>query len=203
MVAKVSVMTPEKARPCGEGVLEYFGGDAPIHLHVHELAAGAELRLEPQPVERLAYVREGAVTVGGTELPQGSVAIVEGGAETVLRGSAASSGVLLFQGAMPAAHPKAGGHVHLLPHDRAPKVPNLGASGVRGTIFANAQCPTCEVWLHENRFPAGIAKPANPEAGVHSHEEDEIIFVTGGAMLLGNRRAGPGTAVARAADTGY
>ncbi|MFT4027982.1 MAG: hypothetical protein QM676_14470 [Novosphingobium sp.] len=199
-MAKVSVMTPEKARRLEGGALEYFGGDAPIHLHAHELAAGAELGFEPWPVERLVYVRTGAAELGGTALPQGSVAIVERGAAAALRGAEACE-LLVFHGAAPAI--RAGGHVHLLPRDRAPRVPSLGASGVGGTLFADAQCPTCAVWLHENRFPAGAAAPASPEAGIHSHEEDEIIFVTGGAMLLGNRRVGPGTAIAIAADTMY
>lgn len=203
MVAKVAIMTPEKARRLDSGVLEYFGGDAPIHLHVHDVAANQPLPLEPQPVERLAYVQRGTVEVGGTALTQGSVVILESGAEVELLGSTGGASLLVFNGAGPSAHPKAGGHVHLLPRDRVPTVPNLGASGISGSIFANAQCPTCEVWLHENRFPEGSAPPANPEAGIHSHEEDEVIFVTGGAMLLGNRRVGPGTAIAIASNTMY
>ncbi len=201
-MARVSVMTREKARKDAAGALEYFGGAAPIHLHLHDLAAGEPLAFAPLPVERLAYVQQGVVAVGGTRLPQGSVIVVERGAEATVQAVEAAA-LLLFQGALPSAHPRPGGHVHLLPGDRAPRVPDLGASGVSGAIFANGQCPTCEVWLHENRFPAGTAPPANPEAGVHSHEEDEIIFVTGGGMLLGNRRVGPGTGIAIAAHTMY
>ncbi|MBV1687676.1 hypothetical protein KRR38_08300 [Novosphingobium sp. G106] len=66
-------------------------------------------------------------------------------------------------------------------------------------------CPTCEVWLHENHFP-GRATPMTPEEekrGVHSHSEDEIIFVIDGEIRLGNKLYGPGTAVAIAADTLY
>jgi hypothetical protein len=67
-----------------------------------------------------------------------------------------------------------------------------------------ADCPTCEIWLHENHFP-GMAAPTPEEQsrGVHSHSEDEIIFVTAGRIRLGTRLHGPGTALAIAADTLY
>ena len=39
--------------------------------------------------------------------------------------------------------------------------------------------------------------------GVHSHSEDEIIFVTDGQIRLGTKLYGPGTALAIAADTLY
>lgn len=38
---------------------------------------------------------------------------------------------------------------------------------------------------------------------MHSHSEDEIIFVAAGAMRLGHMLVGPGTAIAIAADTLY
>jgi hypothetical protein len=41
------------------------------------------------------------------------------------------------------------------------------------------------------------------EKGVHSHSEDEIIFVTKGAMRLGTRLYGPGSAIAIPAETFY
>jgi hypothetical protein len=72
-------------------------------------------------------------------------------------------------------------------------------------MHADSGCPTCEVWLHENHFP-GRTTPMTPEEekrGVHSHSEDEIIFVVDGEIKLGNRLYGPGTAVAIAADTLY
>jgi hypothetical protein len=47
--------------------------------------------------------------------------------------------------------------------------------------------------------PQGAAS----ERGVHSHSEDEVIFVTGGHMRLGARLYGPGAAIAIAAETFY
>jgi hypothetical protein len=68
-----------------------------------------------------------------------------------------------------------------------------------GGIHADAACPTCTVWLHENDFHCknGTTVP------LHSHSEDEIIFVTAGEIRLGNRRYGPGTALAITANTVY
>ena len=80
-----------------------------------------------------------------------------------------------------------------------------GAGGTSGGLHADARCPTCEVWLHENTMPGMPDEAARElgDRGVHSHSEDEIIFVTRGSMRLGNRLYGPGTALAIAADTMY
>ena len=202
-MARVSVMNLAKARRSEGGSLEFFGEGHPIHLHVHSLAWAGELPIASAPVDRTIYVWSGEVTVGECVLPQGSAIVVERGAEASVRGIAVESQLLLFAGASPSSHARAGGHVHLLPRDRVPMVAQMGASGVGGSIFANGQCPSCEVWLHENRFPALSAPPADPQAGVHSHDEDEIIFVTGGQMQLGRQLVGPGTAIAIAAGTLY
>lgn len=202
-MAKVSVVTPDKARRLENGAMEYFGGDASIHLQARRLDGGEALTLEACPTERLLYVQDGTVEVGGTRLARGSVVIVERNAHAEVRGGASGSALLMFNGAMPSASAKAGGRVHLLPRERVPVAEILGASGVGGSLFADARCPTCEVWLHENRFPAPSGPRLDPEAGIHSHEEDEIIFITGGQMQLGQKLVGPGTAVAIAANTFY
>jgi len=68
----------------------------------------------------------------------------------------------------------------------------------------DSACPTCANWLHENRFPPSGPPTSEEEArGVHSHSEDEIIFVTSGSMRLGRKLAGPGTAIAIRAGTLY
>jgi hypothetical protein len=200
---KVAVRSLETARAIAPSLVEYFGEGHPIHLTLHRLSSGEGLALKAGAVARLAYAWTGAVEVGGYELPAGSTVIVERDAAAELIGRAAESQVLVFAAASEPAHPRSGGHVHILPRGQAPRVEGLGASGVGGTLFADGGCPTCEVWLHENRFPASDAPPAEPRAGIHSHEENEIIFVTGGEMRLGNRSAGPGTAIAIAAGTLY
>ena len=70
--------------------------------------------------------------------------------------------------------------------------------GIGGALHANAQCPTCSVWLHENSYAM-----ADKETTVHSHSEDEVIFVHTGSIRLGNRIYGAGTALAIAANTKY
>jgi hypothetical protein len=201
---RVAVRTLETAKRVGPDVLEYFGGDEhPIHLKLHCLGCGERFALEAGPAASLAYVWSGEVVAGGRELSAGSTVIAERGRGVDLTGVAVRSDVLVFAAARPPSNPRPGGHVHLLPHDQAPRVERMSASGVGGTLFADGQCPTCEVWLHENRFPASSAPPAEPRAGIHSHEENEIIFVTGGEMRLGNRMVGQGTAIAIAAGTFY
>src|SRR5579864_6491175 len=76
---------------------------------------------------------------------------------------------------------------------------------VGGGMHADSGCTTCEVWLHENHFPAGRPQLTAEEEkrGVHSHSEHEVIFITDGQIRLGNKLYGPGTAVAIAADTLY
>lgn len=200
---RVAVRNVETAKPISPTGREYFGKGHPIHLTVHRLAEGERLDVEAGPVARLAYVWTGAVAGAGRDLPSGSILIAESGAGAEVTGRAAQSDVLVFAAAAAPTDHRAGGHVHFLPHDRAPRVEGMGASQVGGTLFADGQCPTCEVWLHENRFPAMTAAAADPRAGIHSHEENEIIFVTGGEMQLGNRLVGPGTAIAIAAGTFY
>ncbi len=103
------------------------------------------------------------------------------------------------------AAPRAGGHVHLLPAGRVPRAEELaGSTGVGGGMHADGQCPTCEVWLHENHFAPGPGfSPEAAAKGIHSHSEDEVIFITAGAIRLGAKLFPAGTAVAIAGDTLY
>jgi hypothetical protein len=202
-MSRVSVRSLETAEPAAGGTLEYFSGEAPIHLTLHRLAPGDTLALEAEVAARLAYVWKGGVEAAGRGLPAGSVVIAERGAVSEMVGRAAQSDVLVFGGTQPTAKPGGRGQLHILPRDRAPTVSSMGASGVSGTLFADGGCPTCGVWLHENRFPAQSVASTDPKAGVHSHDENEIIFVTEGRMRLGNKLVGPGTALAIAAGTMY
>jgi quercetin dioxygenase-like cupin family protein len=203
-MSKVAVRAPEKAQPLESGVLEYFGAASDsIHLRLHRITGGDELIISAAAVDRLGYVWTGEVASGEHVLSQGSAIIVERGAEGAVEGRADESAVLVFEAAAAPNGLRAGGHVHLLPSDRVPKIAQMSASGVSGALFADAACPSCEVWLHENRFPAPSGPPLDAKAGIHSHEEDEIIFVTGGQMQLGQKLVDPGTAIAIAAGTFY
>lgn len=211
---KVSVMTLDKAQSvasaggCGDppGALAYFDGDrSPLHLHLHAIAPGEALYLEPGAIDRLAYVWRGGVEAGGCRLAEGSSLVVEHGRSLEIVGGDQPSQVLTFAAANPPADPRPGGHVHLLPVERVSRSEVLpGASGVGGGMHFDSACPTCEIWLHENHFPGSPPLPPEEAArGIHSHSEDEIIFVTGGEIRLGTRIYRPGTALAIAADTLY
>ena len=213
-MAKVSIVTRGKARAsglppgfagtaCAEA---YFDGARdPLHLHLHRIAPDGELAIGPLASDCAVFVWHGDIAVGGVALVAGSSAIAERGASLTLAGGRAEALVLCFAGAARPANARAGGAVHLLPADRVPRLAaEAGTSGVSGALHADSSCPTCAVWLHENHFPGGPALSSEQAAlGIHSHTEDEIIFVTAGSMRLGARLVGPGTALAIATDTLY
>lgn len=209
-MARISIGTPEKASlaspPQGmagpDRCQAYFAREGdPLHLYLHRLGAGADLRIGPMGSDCVAYVWEGAVAASGASLPPGSSLVVEHGAETELIAGDDGAVVLTFAEREPAQAQRSGGHVHLLPRDRVPRY----TENVSGGLHADARCPTCAVWLHENTMPGMSDEAAQEiaERGIHSHSEDEIIFVTGGSMRLGTKIHGPGTAIAIAADTMY
>ena len=211
-MARIAIGTPAKARPAQPppGVAEslaWFDGPAdPIHCHVDWLTGGAQALFGPATADCAIYVWQGSAHAGEVELPEGSSLVIERGAAQAL--VAGPHGARLVRYATNPAHQpaRAGGHVHLLPEPAIPRfAPPPGQKGASGGLHADATCPTCAVWLHENALPGveGADARAVAERGVHAHSEDEIIFVTHGAMRLGDRLFGPGTALAIAADTFY
>jgi hypothetical protein len=204
-MAKVSIATVDQAMvvppPQGEGAVAtraLFGDAAPIHLQVHELDACASLAFHAGAADMALFVWKGSVMAGGSVLGERASAVVERGAGLEIEAGADGAALLAFHfnGDESA---RAGGHVHLLPRDRVPRTESLGGNeGIGGALHADAQCPTCSVWLHENSYAM-----ADKETAVHSHSEDEVIFVHSGSIRLGNRLYGPGTALAIAAGTKY
>ena len=205
-MAKVLIATADKAvqvkSPDGIGDVRYrsmlSGPGQPIHLRIHELGADASLEVKGEPSDVALFVWKGSATAGGAVLTEKSSAVVERGASLVVGGGADGATVLAFN--LNAGNSaRGGGHVHLLPRERVPQADPLGGNeGIGGALHANAQCPTCSVWLHENSYAM-----ADKETALHSHSEDEVIFVHTGSIRLGNRIYGPGTALAIAADTKY
>jgi hypothetical protein len=202
-MARVSIVTVDKAAsvasPDGRITTRTLLGEtAPIELQVHDVAAGAGLTFHAEDADVALFVWKGAVTAGGAMLTEKSSAVVERGSSLRIEAGADGASVLAFnlngdEGA------RTGGHVHLLPRERVPQTEALGGNeGIGGALHADAQCPTCSVWLHENSYAM-----ADKETAVHSHSEDEVIFVHTGSIRLGNRLYGPGTALAIAADTKY
>lgn len=211
-MSKVLVVEPDKAVESdlpsgmrGQGrVLACVTDERfPLELYRIEMAPGQRLALGPREADMVLYVWKGGIGGGLCSLPAGSSAIVERGATFEVAASMDGAEVLAFAGT--SAGRGEGGHVHLLPRSHVPAVADMGGRNeTGGAIHADSDCPTCEVWLHENHFK-GAEAPTPEEAarGVHSHSEDEIIVVLAGSMRLGNKLVGPGTALAIAADTLY
>jgi hypothetical protein len=213
VMAKISIATFDEAAvtPPPAGIAgnfdtrSYYAGEAdPIHLHVHRIARGEVMRLESHAIDRLAYVWQGEIEAGGRTLAQGSSLIVEHGAALALTGRDAETLLVIFAAGRVPANQRGGGHVHLLPRELVPRVDASAASSTVGGLHSDGNCPTCELWLNENTLPGGDAiTPEQAQRGIHAHPHDEIIFVTGGQIRLGNRLYDKGTALAIAADTLY
>lgn len=206
-LADTTVASPSTVFAGDGEVRTFFDGDKhPIHVHLHTLSGDQALRIAPTAVDCVAYVWRGGVSAAGKTLVSGSSLVVEHGASLDIVSTEETSQLVTFTAAVPAASPRAGGHVHLMPTEQVPRFGDIAAgSALSGGLHADAACPTCCVWLHENSFaaPDPNAPAVDPEAGIHSHTEDEVIFVTSGQMRLGPRLYGPGTALAIAATTMY
>jgi hypothetical protein len=170
----------------------------PIHLHLHRLSAGASMTVVGDPTDCLIYVWEGAIDAAGKILDTRSSAIVEYRAELLVTASVEGAAILVFQLRERGKQDRTGGHVHVLPSERVPRIDSVQGKRVGMALHADSQCPTCNVWLHENDYLS-----ADEETALHSHSEDEVIFVRAGNIRLGNRIHGLGTAVAIAAHTKY
>jgi len=173
------------------------GDDRPIQFWVHEARPGAEISWDHPADDHLLFVQSGEVRDGDKIVGADEVYIVEHGARSTLRAGERGAELAHFF-RIDGAPPRSGGHVHAL--DRAkirvgsdPTIP-----GITITLFADATCPTCQVWLHGTIFTTPGFK-----AWPHSHTEDEVIYIVGGEMRLGTTLLKPGTAVAIDTDTVY
>lgn len=175
----------------------FAGNSDPIHLQAHRLDPAASMAVSADKADVALFIWKGSVTAGGQELREKASAIVERGRALELAAGGEGATVMAFQ--LSAGSEGTGGHVHLLPSERVPRTHAMGGNeGIGGTLHADAGCPSCSVWLHENSYAM-----ADKETALHSHSEDEVIFVHTGSIRLGNRVYGAGTALAIAADTIY
>jgi hypothetical protein len=206
-MAKVQFVTHEKAAPieapaCGRGQIQsraYFDKEAdPLHLRVHELAADTVLFSNPR-TDTLVYVWMGTVAAQGVHLAERSSLIVECGASVEIVAVENAATLLFFTPKKQRSGERTAPRLRLLPRERVPCNRDLGGQGLAGgALHADASPMSCHLWLHENDFYLG----GNPVA-VHSHTEDEIIFVRDGELRVGHRAYGPGAALAIAANTKY
>ena len=213
-MARISIGTLDKATPAtnvagfgmGGETMAYFAGDKdPIHVHVHRMRSGEVLHIAPEVGNCAAFVWQGAFCAQATELGAGSSIIVEHGAGIDIEARKDDTLLVTFTATPSDPEPRAGGHVHLLPSVSVPWFGDSTGKALGGSIHANATCPTCGVWLHENSMacPPAPQTAAERDAFVHSHTEDEVIFVTGGQIYLGRKLFEAGTAIAIPANTLY
>lgn len=206
-MAKVQFVTQENAAPieCASGSRgpirsrSYFGKNTdPLHLRLDRLGADAVLKVRPA-ADTLIYVWSGAVVVGGVRLSERSSLIIERGGAAEIHAREGEAALLLFSPREQRGPVAAETRVRLLPRERVPCNRDLGDQGLAGgSLHADASDASCRLWLHENDFYVGLSPVA-----VHSHSEDEIIFVREGELRVGQRHYGPGAALAIAANTKY
>jgi len=177
-----------------------FPAASPLALRLHAVPAGRHVRWRDSARGHLIYIWSGSVVLGEQALETGSMVIVEHGASAELMGGSEGGEMLVFNATDASPPPsRQGRNVHVLPAQDVPRVHTLrGNADVGAAMFANARCPTCELWLHENRL-----RQAGMLVDPHYHTEDEIIVVTAGEIVLGRRTYGRGTAIAVASDTIY
>ena len=167
----------------------------PILLRCQSMAPGGALEWTNARGDHCIFVMSGAVDVGGAHIEEGGMVIVEHGGNAVFE-SAGGAVLAVFEAR---SRPKrSGGNVHAILPGQIPRKSQFGGDpATEFALLAASNCPTCTLWLHESQFAE------DHDTGLHSHSEDEVIFVTKGEMILGRRGYGPGTAVAIAKDTVY
>lgn len=184
----------------GFAVSPVIAGPAdPLHLQRLCLTPPATLAWSDSGRGFILYVKSGAVEVEGQEVGAGGSITAEHAAALRLTAGVHAELLMFSQG--PAGElgtQGAGGHIHILPPQSVPRRKHYaGYEHIGGALFADASCPTCSLWLHENSFWG------NHGADLHTHSEDEIIVVLTGQVILGRQSHGPGTVIAVAAHTVY
>lgn len=172
--------------------------DRPLLLWAHELAPGASIRWESPKFGHVFYVWKGDVQVDGTPVEAERVIVVEHNARARIEAGNGGATLLHFHQseAQPPLTSKAGGNVHIAPRDGLFSKWDP-ARACTNTVWVDAHCPTCDLWLHRSVFGK-----ARPQSEPHMHNEDEIIFVVEGGTLVGKMHQ-PGTAIAVDTETIY
>lgn len=166
-----------------------------LRLTVVELRTGGSLRWAPgvDHGDEGVYVLDGSLEVAGRPCPTGGAVIVE--AQVATEVIAPGGATVVYVGSNDPVPPASGIYG---PADTSGRTVHVvgpkgwfrsGArEGVDATWFADSTCPTCRISLF--RVDHG------PGAGgrLHSHSQDEIIYVLRGAVRFGPREYGPGTA---------
>ena len=171
---------------------------ASIWMSAVELDAGSALRWDPRHGDEALYVESGELVVDGRVCPTGGALVIEARACPTVETRVASR--VLQMGAQGAA-----ASAEVAPRPAAPAVHVIGPRGTFEAIepgretrfFADATCPRCSLWL------LFTARSFAYESPVHSHSQDELVYVLRGQVRVGSLVAGPGATVFVAADQPY
>ena len=172
------------------------GADRPLFMWQHDLKTGAGLDFDKPKVGHVLYVLSGAIEVDGQPVEQNGTACIEHGATAKVRATKNTS-LYHFHEREPRHVSRPGRHVHVSGTKGILQARHAHASHF-GTLWADSDCPNCELWLHRSEFEAPRAQRHS-----HYHTTDEIIVVLKGAMMVGNRALRPGTALAIDTHTPY
>lgn len=171
----------------------------PLQLRYHRLEAGAKITFKGAPSDKTIFVWKGEVEGGGWRMEPRSSAVIEYGTSLTVTAGKDGAEVLEFTPKERSADDRAGGHIQLMPNENVNRTISTGGAKKAGmALHFNAHSPTNKVWLHENEY-----WDADAETSLHSHSEDEVMFITRGSMRVGNKIYGEGSALSVAANTIY
>lgn len=169
-----------------------------LEAWVHDMPAGSKMRWQAPVRDHLFYVWKGALSQDGNPVASDQVIVVEHGATAMFVAGPEGATLVHFHHSesQPQESMRAGGQVHVAPVEGMfTRLDEARAATHR--VWVDAHCPTCELWLHKSSF----SRP-RLQSEPHLHNEDEIIFVTEGSILVGKAHPA-GTAIAVAKGTVY
>jgi quercetin dioxygenase-like cupin family protein len=169
---------------------------------VAELDDGGDLAWGDRHGDEAVYVLAGQLEVEGRVCPTGGAIIVEAGVPTV----ATARGPATIAYCSPADADSPSDGIYGPPDPDGHIVHIVGEKGwfrsghrenVVAIWFADSTCPTCRISLFRVDHVAGHS------GNLHSHSQDEIIYVLTGSVRLGSQDYGPGTALNIPANIHY
>jgi hypothetical protein len=167
-----------------------------------ELLDGGEIRWNGDRAEEAVYVSSGALEVEGRECPADGAVILEAGVRASVRALGPTE--IVHFGPQDLGVPSGGEYGPPSASDHGIHV--VGPSGRfssgrrEGSFarwYADSTCPTCRLCLIQVERTSARLGPA------HHHSQDEIIFVLGGAVALGDRWLEAGSALFISRDARY
>jgi len=179
----------------GNDIRHVLHGDkAPIHLTSYRLAPGTRLEWTRPERCRTLFVQTGALMINGQKFGPDSVIVVESDGHCMAEAGPDGAAFHEFLHHRERS-PHRGGKVHAIAGGESPVTRH---DGIDSALPADSTCPGCGVWLQDTFFHV-----EGRLVDLHSHTEDEVIFVLEGELLAGPRKLGPGSALSVAKNIVY